>query len=200
MLGGVSELPNEGEKQVVSALDTDLALDVHRLRMHAWVYRLRTAITADESFVGNDYSDYKTRLLTNINAMLQVIRDGRGLSDTSKWLDQDSVAVISGLLGFKYTCFYYSEKYKPSKKLRNDKLRWFVAIVAGDGNDAICFRRLKMFTHQECIERIIHNPRFCTTGTLESDALKPRGVCVIFIRFQPIAMTSQKSITWDCRS
>lgn len=160
----VLELPNEREKQAVSACDVNLGTEAGRLKMKNWINHLRLSLDADTSFA-RDFIAYKDRLVENLSIMENAASQGKGVADRTKWLEQDSVAVISGLLKFRYTCFFYSDRYKPSKKLRDKRLRWFAAVIACDGNDPLSFKQLEKFTHKQCMDRIVKEPRFCTTAS-----------------------------------
>ena len=130
----VLELPNEREKQAVRSCDVNLGTEAGRLKMKNWINHLRLSLDADTSFA-RDFIAYKDLSVENLSVMENAASQGKGVADKTKWTDQDSIAVISGLLKFKYTCFFYSDRYKPSKKLRDKRLRWFAAVIAGDGND-----------------------------------------------------------------
>ena len=160
----VLELPNEREKQAVRSCDVNLGTEAGRLKMKKWINHLRLSLDADTSFA-RDFIAYKDRLVENLSVMENAASQGEGVADRTKWLEQDSVAVISGLLKFKYTCFFYSDRYTPSKALCDKRLRWFIAAIAGDGNDPLSFKQLENFTHKQCLERIVNQPRFCTTGS-----------------------------------
>ena len=89
--------------------------------MICWLLDLQTKlIDTAVSLWEPGYMSYRTRLIDSIGAMIDFVttkvpmlileKKSIFLSDTSVWLNQDSVAVISAIKGFKYTCFSYSDR------------------------------------------------------------------------------------------
>lgn len=108
---------------------------------------------------------------------------------SSAWPSQDVVPVISGLLGFPYTCFTYTTKYRASKEMKKMNQRWFLADVVGDGANPLRFHIA--FTHKECSECIVRDARFCTTG-MSRTQMTGSNLC----HFYPIS-THTKDMTRD---
>ena len=179
--GGFLESPENVERQAVKSRDINLYTSDGRTDMIRWLVDLQTKLIATEvSIWGPGYISCRTNLIKSIDAMTDFVttkvpilaleKKSIFLSDTSVWLNQDSVAVISAIKGFKYTCFSYSDRYKASRPMNSKTQRWFQADIAGDGVNPVRFHTC--FTAKDCIENIAHEARFITTGM--SSSLPPK--------------------------
>ena len=164
------------------ARDLDLYTCNGQKEMICWLLDLQTKLIGTAvSLWEPGYMSYRTHLIDSIGAMIDFVttkipllvleKKNIFLADTGVWLNQDSVAVISAIKGFKYTCLSYSERFKASKAMKNMSQRWFQADIVGDGVDPVRFRTC--FTFRDCIDNIAREARFMTTGM--SSSLPPQG-------------------------